>query len=460
MECNTVREISNILDNVDSHSFKKYEKRDKYPLTKNQTIICQNREKNPNDFKMYYTVKISDVDVIKLRKSFIKAMDMHPFLKSSLITENGTSYIKRDDDEDISDLVNIYKMNKSDFDLFEKHLFDGNTAFYDEYFQPATTTFHDKFFYCVMVEYENDVIVRLLFDHIAFDYYSLSLLFNEIDKIYFNKENKIEKEVIDGYDYNMLIVDDEHKTKDLFNEYRSEIIGYGDLFIPPINEYENDCCQHDEVGYKIDKLFIQRFCNNHDVPYNRFFMATFALALHKYSGLDKGILPVVSNGRFFNELMYTQHYITKTIYLKFEISQYTSLNDVFENISSEMKRIMEMEPNSYIFTYDNQWLFNFIESYGGNFNFNFINLNHDTNKNNFIKGVGKNMINDVEILETDTSYDIFIKYHNKCYTKKYMSSFFNCWQDIMKYIISSDDLGMNLSFLDYIYESHLGENNV
>ena len=455
MECNTVREISNILDNVDSHSFKKYEKRDKYPLTKNQTIICKNREKNPNDFKMYYTVKISDVDVIRLKKSFIKAIDMHPFLKSSIITENGTSYIKRDDDEDISDLVNIYKMNKSDFDLFEKHLFDGDIAFYDEYFQPATTTFADKFFYCVMVEYENDVIVRLLFDHIAFDYYSLSLLFNEIDKIYFNKENKIEKEVIDGYDYNMLIVDDEHKTEDLFNEYRSEIIGYGDLFIPPIKEYENNCCQHDEVGCKIDKLFIQRFCNNHDVPYNRFFMATFALALHKYSGLDKGILPVVSNGRFFNELMYTQHYIAKTIYLKFELNQCTCFNDVLDNISSEMKRIMKMEPNSYIFTYDNQWLFNFIEIDQDELSFNLTDLNHDRKKPDFIKNVGENILNDIVVMEMEDIYHISIKFHKERYTADYIYSFLNCWGDIMEYIVFKDDLGIDLDFLDDVYEKQI-----
>ena len=32
-------------------------------------------------------------------------------------------------------------------------------------------------------------------------------------------------------------------------------------------------------------------------------MTSFVLAIHKYSGLNTGILPIVSNGRFFNELM-------------------------------------------------------------------------------------------------------------------------------------------------------------
>ena len=73
-----------------------------------------------------------------------------------------------------------------------------------------------------------------MFDHITFDYYSISLLFSEIDKIYFEKEDKIEKEVIDGFDYNMFIIDDEKESGDLLEKYRDEVINYGDLFIPLI----------------------------------------------------------------------------------------------------------------------------------------------------------------------------------------------------------------------------------
>ena len=461
IECSTVREISNILNNENLYLFKKYEKRDFYPLTKNQTLICHDRTKNPNIFKMFYTVKIYDVDVFKFKDAFIKAINMHPFLKASLINKNGTFYIKRDDYADISDLVNIYNLNKFDFDLFEKHLFEVDCDFYDDFFKSATTSYGDKFFYCVIVENDNNIIVRVLFDHITFDYYSISLLFSEIDKIYFEKEDKIEKEVIDGFDYNMFIIDDEKESGDLLEKYRDEVINYGDLFIPLINEYENDCCEHDGLAYRLSKDLVQSFCNKYDIPYNRFFMATLALTLHKYSGLNKGILPVVSNGRFFNELMYTQHYLAKTIYLKFEFNEDMCLNDVFENISQDMKRIITMEPNSYIFIYDNQWLFNFIETGQDNLNFKLTDFNHDKNKPNFIKNVGKNVINDVEIFEIDDFYELYLKYHNKRYDKKYISSFLNCWADIIQYIILNDDLDMNLSFLDDIYENYVvGDCNV
>ena len=449
MECSNVCEISEILDNNNEQIFKKYDKMELYPLTNNQTIVYENRASFPEAFKMYYTVKIRNVDVFKLKDSFIKAVNRHPFLKASFVTEDGTFYIKRDDDADTSNLVNIYRLDKQGFDLFEKYLFELDTDFYDKYFDEAFSKYCNNFFYCVMVENENNVIVRLLFDHLAFDQYSISLLFKEIDKIYYDMEDEIEEEIVDGFDYNMFIVNDERESIELFDKIRNETMNYGDLFIPTIYEYEKNCCETDEVTYRVDKKSAQEFCNKNNIPYYQLFMTSFVLAIHRYAGLNMGILSIVSNGRFFNELMNTQHYIAKTIYLKFKINKDLCLNDVFNNISDEMKRIIKTEPNSIIFTYDNQWLFNFIET-NKDLNFDISELNQDKNKPKLIKNTGRNILNDVFILEMEEFYSISIKYHNKRYDEEYIYSFLKYWDDIVKHIISKNDLNESLDFVEDI----------
>lgn len=222
---------------------------------------------------------------------------------------------------------------------------------------------------------------------------------------------------------------------------------YGDLFIPWDNEYENSLCQRDNLMYIFDdKHIIQKFCNKFNIRYNHFFIATFALTLYKFSGLKKGILPMVSNGRFFNEIKYTQAYIAKTIYLKFETEKWNVLNDVFDSISREMKRIIKTEPNTFNLYYGNQWLFNFLEVGDYDFNLDIIDYNLKTDRPRLIKNIGENILNDVVLFETSQSYVVYMIYLNKFYNEETIMKFLDCWNCIIKHIISKNDLNMSLDF--------------
>lgn len=446
-QCQNVREIYELMIGNNCNVFKKYEKREVYPLTQNQIFSCEVREKNPNNFKMYFNVKITDVDVLKLKDSFIRLMDRHPFLKSTIIKNNGKYSLKREDNADVSYLFKIYKKNKKDFKIFEKELLNIDSDLIETYLNPGISTYGNKFFYCVMVECEKSVFVSFLFDHLFFDYYSLFLLYNELDKIYSNQEYKILEEVIDGFDYNLFFVDKEKESSHQFEEFKKDVMDYGDLFIPWDNEYENSLCQRDNLMYIFDdKHIIQKFCNKFNIRYNHFFIATFALTLYKFSGLKKGILPMVSNGRFFNEIKYTQAYIAKTIYLKFETEKWNVLNDVFDSISREMKRIIKTEPNTFNLYYGNQWLFNFLEVGDYDFNLDIIDYNLKTDRPRLIKNIGENILNDVVLFETSQSYVVYMIYLNKFYNEETIMKFLDCWNCIIKHIISKNDLNMSLDF--------------
>lgn len=451
IECGNVRGIHNILTEENDGIFKKYEKRDIYPLTENQIFTCRERVKNPLNFKMYFTVKITDVDVFKLKNSFIEFMDMHPFLKSTLIEHDGNYYLKREDDTDISNLIKVYMKNKTEFEVFEKQLLAYDFNLDEIYLSEGFTTYNDKFFYCLMVENDNDVFVSILFDHLFFDYYSLFLMYNEIDKIYSDHKDEIEEEVIDGFDYNMFSVDFEKDNSTLFDEFERDILNYGSLDIPPVKKCGEECCQRDNLMHIFDdKESIQKICHDNKIRYNQFFMATLALAMHKYSGLKKGILSTVSNGRFFNEIKNTQHYFAKTIYLKFEMDEWNCLNDVFTNINDEMKRIIETEPNTFKSFFTNQWLFNFLEVEEYDFNLDITDFNLKTNRLRLIKNIGENLLNDIMLFETKKEFVVYLVYLNKYYTEEFITEFVEYWNDIIQYITSKGTLNINLDFLEKI----------
>ena len=300
-----------------------------------------------------------------------------------------------------------------------------------------------------MIENKNDVSVLLFIDHLFCDYHSLSLMFNEIGKIYSNREYEINEEIVDGFDFNMFFYEDEMKNIKLHEKFEKDIRSYGDLHIPPIREYEDYWCQRNSLSIVLeDKKAIQNFCKKHNLQSNHFFMSTLVLVLYKYCKLAKGILPVVSNGRFFNELMNTQHYVSKTIYLKFKTETWTNLRDVLDNINQEMKRIIKSEPNSFKLTYDSQWLFNFIELYDNDVGMTWVDYKTQFKSPHIIKNVDVNFINDVNVLEMHDQYLIKLIYHNMRYTDEYIDEFINYWINVIKYVITKDELDLNLDEID------------
>ena len=453
IECTTVRDISEILSQGNSNKFKKYEKRKLYPLTKDQIVVYESRNENPFAFKSPYSMKIIDVDVDKLKKAFIEFLNRHPFLKSTLTTIDGKHYIKREDEIDFNNLIRIYNVDEAEFESFEnKVVLQDYNYIFNKYLKETFEMYPNKFLYCIIVENKNDVSVLLLMDHLFCDNYSVSLMFNEIDKIYANQEYKIDKEIIDGFDFNMFFYEDEMKNSELHAEIEKDIRSYGDLHIPAIREYEDYWCQHNSLSLVLgEKKGILEFCKKHNLPANHLFMSTFVLAAYKYCKLTQGILPVISNGRFFNEIMNTQHYIAKTIYLKFKTATYTNLMDVLDNINDEMKRIIKSEPNSFKLTYDSQWLFNFVASYENeDMNLTMSNYEKQTKKPSLIKNVGVNFINDVIIIEMHDQYRVNLIYHNMRYTDEYIGEFIKYWTDIIKYVLTKDELDLDLDFLDEI----------
>ena len=446
MRCRNVRDIYNLLNKNEQNVFKKYEKRKYYPLTENQILVSRERIENPAHLKLNFTVKIKYVDVFSLKKSFIKFFDKHPFLKSTLMQNEGEYYLKREDDADISDLINIDRKSKKEFDLFVKKL-DNDSEFLENYLEEGYTRYGSKFFYCKLTEYENTVFAAILFDHLAFDYYSLYSMLNEIDKIYSDEEDKIEPEIIDGFDYNMFFVNDEKKNSSFNSECKKEIFDYGDLYIPPVRQEEINPYQRSILMYVFnDKKYIQEYCKKFNIKYNRFFLVTFALTMFKFYGLKKGFVPVTYNGRIFEELKNTYHCTVKPIFLKMEMYKWNCLDDAFLNISDEMTRIFKTEPNTLYLYYDNQWIFNFIKNSEYNFNLDISDYKQRVNTSKAIKKDHENILNEVLIFENEDFYMVNMSYLDKYYTEEYITEFLNCWSRIIGYIISQGDLKMPLDF--------------
>ena len=453
VQCKNIRDIYNLLNKNEINVFKKYEKRKYYPLTEHQNWVSHLRIKTPNYLKLNFTVQIKDVDVFRLKKSFIKFMDRHPFLKSTLIQNDGEYYIKREDDADISNLIVIDRKNKREFDLFVKKL-DNDSQFLENYLEEEYTRYDSKFIYCRLTEYKNTVFATILFDHLFSDYYSLFSMLNEIDKIYFNEEDKIEPEIIDGFDYTLFFVNDEKKNAHFNNECKKELFDYGDLYITPDRQGDINPLYRSNMMHAFHNKAIQEYCKKFNIKYNQFFLATFVLTIFKFCGLKKGFVPVLYNGRIFNELRNTYYCTVKPIFLKMEMYKWNCINDVFANISDEMIRVIKTEPNTslYLF-YENQWIFNFIAYSENNFNLDISDYKDRANTSESIKKDHENYLNEVIIFETEDYYVVNLSFRDKYYTGEYIAKFLNCWDRLIEYIISEDDLNIGLDFPEKILKN-------
>ena len=453
VQCKNIRDIYYLLNKNNYTVFKKYEKRKYYPLTEHQTWVSQLRIETPNYLKLNFTVKIKNVDVFRLKKTIINFMDKHPFLKSTLIEKQGKYYLKREDNANISDLIDIDRKNKKEFDLFVKKL-DNDSHFLENYLKEGYIKYSSKFFYCRLTEYNNTVFVTILFDHLFFDYYSLFSMLNEIDKIYSNDEDKIEPEIIDGFDYNMFFVNDEKKNSKFNKKLEKELFDYGDLYITPDRNEDINPIQRSNIMHAFhNKKSIQEYCKKFNIKYNQFFLATFVLTISKFCGLKKGFVPVLYNGRIFNEILNTYYCTVKPIFLKMEMYKWTTIKDVIDNISDEFIRIFKTEPNTslYLF-YENQWIFNFIEYSENNFNLDISDYKNRANTSESAKKDHENYLNESIIFETEKYYVVNMSFRDKYYSQKYIDEFLNCWDQIIKYVTYQEDLNMSLDFNEKNFE--------
>ena len=312
------KNIEEIASKITSKEKTDHSKKEYYPLTPNQLGVYFDCMKNPDSlaYNLPKMIRFShDINPDKLKLSIIKAINNHPYLKTELVMKDGTVYQKRDDEYDVDGLVQITE----DEDI-------------DSFVRPFKLDDEKLFRFRIVQK-------RMLladFHHLIVDGISLNILFDEISRIYDDRDYELEQ--MDGYEY----VLDEHETEisDKFIESRKffeeKIENFEEATVIPqdINgDEESGNVKVEEL--LIDKDLIDTLCQKNNISQNNLFLSVFSLVLSKFVYNKNLLIATISNGRFNPNQERTIAMMVKTLPLALELNSENTIKQFYEYINSQ-----------------------------------------------------------------------------------------------------------------------------
>ena len=164
-----------------------------YPLTENQLGVYYECVKNPDVAKYIIptTVRFAagDVDVDRLKDAVVETIELHPYLKTRIVTHDGELMQKRCDDAVIEDIEIVKVESISDEEIIKNDV--GPISLEDS-----------QLFKFKIYETPDEVVLFSNFHHIITDGVSQNNLFRDIADVYENRI--IEEEIVDGYTYSII----------------------------------------------------------------------------------------------------------------------------------------------------------------------------------------------------------------------------------------------------------------
>ncbi|MEE1116970.1 non-ribosomal peptide synthetase, partial [Methanosphaera sp.] len=312
------KNIGEIASKITYAEKTEHEKLEYYPLTPNQLGVYFDCMKNPESlaYNLPKMIRFShEIDSDKLKSSIITSINNHPYLKTQIVMKEGNVYQKRDDNANIDDLIRITEEENINafvrpFKLDEEKLF--------------------------RFEIVQNRMLLADFHHLIVDGVSLNILFDEIARIYDEKEYILEE--MDGYEY----VLNEHETElsDKFTEsgkfFENKIENFEEATV--ISQDINGDEDRGNVKVKellIDKNVIDDYCQKNNISQNNLFLSVFSLVLSKFVYNKNLLIATITNGRFNPNQEKTIAMMVKTLPLALELNSEHTINEYYDYINSQ-----------------------------------------------------------------------------------------------------------------------------
>ena len=416
------RTIEEIASQISGQEKVEYEKQEYYPLTSNQLGVYFDCMKNPDSLTynlpkmMRYT---HEINPDKLKSSIIQAINNHPYLKTQIVMKYGTIYQKRDDDSDIDELIQI----TDDFNV-------------NEFVRPFKLD-EEKLFRFQIVE-KNMLLAD--FHHLIVDGMSLNILFDEIARIYDDKDYELEQ--MDGYEYtlNELKMEESHKFNEAKKFFEDKIKDFDEATVIPqdINGDENIAnVKVKDILFNQDR--IDNFCHENNISQNNLFLSVVSLVLSKFVYNKDLLIATISNGRFNPYQEKTLAMMVKTLPLalnldsSFTIEQYLRyINnqwlDVLANSSYPLTRIsdeLNITPE-ILYAYQGKIIKD-------------IHMDGMTVKREAIGDSGVKFKIMINVEEIDDKYNINCEYNDQLYSDEYIDILLNSIRIVVEKFLTLDN---------------------
>eukprot|EP00833_Pecoramyces_ruminatium_P014970 jgi/Orpsp1_1/1189002/evm.model.d7180000068750.1 len=466
--CDLAKYIEKLIENNENNNkVEIIEKRflNEFPITSQQLGVYIDSIKNPNS--IIYNIPISinlktDIDIGKLKDSFIKIFNSHQILKSKYI------------EKEIDGKFEIYGVIDDERILkFEKYSHNNSNNFIRPFDLCNDTLIRVGF-----IEENDEKILLVDMHHIISDGVSISIIAKELNNYYYNNENIDENNSskIEFSDY-AYYINEQKKSENYdkqFSFYKEMFsTDYEILDIPKINNYKfnddiDDLSKDSEIKNinEITKYIsnencekINKYIKSQKVSKNVFFMTIYGYVLSKYSNQDKIYTSIINANRnnYYTENMIGMFVSTQPIILKFDNDEYSFDELLKENMDyllnvynnqdisfSELKNKLNLKNINNTFIYQPKSL---IDSSSNNNNSIFSNKALD---NQFFSLYEKNNTKfDItfSIIENENGYLISVNYNKNIYDEYLINKIINSYIEVINNIEHFDQ---NIKEIQYI----------
>ena len=305
-----------------------------YPLTENQLGVYYECVKNPDATKYIIptTVRFAagDVDVDRLKDAVVETIELHPYLKTRIVTHDGELMQKRCDDAVIEDIEIVKVESISDDEIIKNDV--GPISLEDS-----------QLFKFKIYETPDEVVLFSNFHHIITDGVSQNNLFRDIADVYENRV--IEEEIVDGYTYSVIEKELEaseryQSAKEFFDDKLTQ--GFESTVLTPDLNGDPEKGKIKYFNETIDSQLINEFCNDNSVSKNTLFISSVILGLNKFTFSDKTLMTTIFNGRSSPNYFNTQGFLVKTIpFLINNENRKLSIMDFIKSVDQTWKDVLK-----------------------------------------------------------------------------------------------------------------------
>ena len=179
------------------------------------------------------------------------------------------------------------------------------------------------------------------FHHIILDGTSLKILFDEIARIYDQRDYQIEE--INGFEYSLneskIEKSNLYKEAELFFFDKIKEFEEATFISPDLNGQKDDGISLEKYSY-LNKSKINKFCDEHKINPNNLFLAVTSFVLSKFVYNKNLLIATLSNGRYTKAQEMTLAMMVKTLPLALKLDTELSINDYLSYINEEWLNVL------------------------------------------------------------------------------------------------------------------------
>ena len=284
---------------------KTYSLLEEYPISKTQEGIfveCASKV-DSTTYNIPFLFKLDKaIDLNKLKESLVKALDNHPYLKTTLrMDENGDIKASRKESESIVTLI------KGDIEK-------------DKLIRPFKLL--DSPLYRIEIYEGKDNYLFLDFHHIICDGTSEAIFLTDLSKSY--KGEELVKEEFTGFEVALkekedLASDKLNKAKEYYRDVLKDIDGEY-LLKKDLKTAKESKLASIDYSLKLDSKAVEKFVKDNKVTNNALFNFAFGFTLSKFIYRKDALYVTIYNGRKSSKLFNTTAMLVKTlpVYLSYE----------------------------------------------------------------------------------------------------------------------------------------------